>query len=247
MIPVTADVAIDETEIHMDFVRASGPGGQNVNKVSSAVQLRFDAAKSPALSEGIRNRLKQISGHRMTADGILIIKAQRHRTQDRNREDAIERLVARHLDVRSHAPAVQPDEVRRQARELDRRIAAGSEPGPLAGVPVAIKDNIVTRGAPTTCASRLLETYESPWEASAVARLRADKADEQGNVTSGACELINVEDTLVLTDARQPPAGTSPPSDVSEFSLLVVAQSVNTASSAEQPDQPRQTAAKVNI
>lgn len=94
MIEVTDSIRLPENEIQLDFIRASGPGGQNINKVSSAVQLRFDAAKSSALSEEVRARLKQISGHRMTADGILIIKAQRHRTQDRNREDAIERLVA---------------------------------------------------------------------------------------------------------------------------------------------------------
>jgi ribosome-associated protein len=93
MIHVTDSISLHENEIQLDFVRASGPGGQNINKVSSAVQLRFDAAKSSALSEEIRDRLKQISGHRMTADGILIIKAQRYRTQDRNREDAIHRLV----------------------------------------------------------------------------------------------------------------------------------------------------------
>jgi len=93
MIYVTDSISLHENEIQLDFIRASGPGGQNINKVSSAVQLRFDAANSYALNEEIRDRLKQIAGHRMTADGILIIKAQRYRTQDRNREDAIERLV----------------------------------------------------------------------------------------------------------------------------------------------------------
>jgi ribosome-associated protein len=94
MIQVTDNISLQENEIQLDFIKASGPGGQNVNKVSSAVQLRFNAAQSPALSEAIFNRLKQISGRRMTADGILIIEARRHRTQDRNREDAIDRLVA---------------------------------------------------------------------------------------------------------------------------------------------------------
>jgi ribosome-associated protein len=94
MINVTDSIRLPENEIQLDFIRASGPGGQNINKVSSAVQLRFDAARSSALSEAVRSRLKKISGHRMTADGILIIKAQRHRTQDRNREDAVARLVA---------------------------------------------------------------------------------------------------------------------------------------------------------
>jgi ribosome-associated protein len=93
MIEVTDSISLHKNEIQLDFIRASGPGGQNINKVSSAVQLHFDAANSAALSEEIRDRLKQIAGHRMTADGILIIKAQRYRTQDRNREDAMERLV----------------------------------------------------------------------------------------------------------------------------------------------------------
>ena len=93
MIKVTDSISLHENEIQLDFIKASGPGGQNVNKVSSAVQLRFDAAGSSALSEEIRNRLKQISGRRMTAEGILIIEARRYRTQDRNREDAIDRLV----------------------------------------------------------------------------------------------------------------------------------------------------------
>ncbi len=94
MIRITDNISLHESEIKLEFIRASGPGGQNINKVSSAVQLRFDAARSAALNEAIRTRLKQVSGHRMTADGILIIKAQRYRTQDRNREDAIDRLIA---------------------------------------------------------------------------------------------------------------------------------------------------------
>ena len=94
MIHITENISLHESEIQLEFIRASGPGGQNINKVSSAVQLRFDAVRSPALNDAVRTRLKQLSGHRMTADGILIIKARRYRTQDRNREDAVERLIA---------------------------------------------------------------------------------------------------------------------------------------------------------
>ena len=93
MIEVTPTLSIPETEITVSFVRATGPGGQNVNKVATAAQLRFDVANSPSLTDEVRARLIKLAGRRMTADGILVIEAKRFRTQERNREDAIERLV----------------------------------------------------------------------------------------------------------------------------------------------------------
>jgi len=93
MIPVTARIALDEREIEEQFVRASGPGGQNVNKLSTAVQLRFDVRHSPSLPPDVRARLERLAGARLTRDGVLVIIAQRHRTQARNREDALERLL----------------------------------------------------------------------------------------------------------------------------------------------------------
>jgi len=93
MIRITRTIAIDEREIQEHFVRASGPGGQNVNKVATAVELRFDVANSPSLSEEVRKRLITLAGNRITEDGILIIDSRQFRTQGRNREDAIERLV----------------------------------------------------------------------------------------------------------------------------------------------------------
>jgi ribosome-associated protein len=85
---------LNEAELQWQFVRASGPGGQNVNKVSSAVELRLDVAGSPSLTQEIKDRLRRIAGRRMTADGTLVIDAQRFRSQARNREDALERLYA---------------------------------------------------------------------------------------------------------------------------------------------------------
>lgn len=93
MIRITEDIAIDDREIREAFIRASGPGGQNVNKVATAVQLRFDAGKSPSLSPDVRKRLAVVAGKRMTDAGILIIQARRFRTQEQNRQDALNRLI----------------------------------------------------------------------------------------------------------------------------------------------------------
>jgi ribosome-associated protein len=93
VIPVTAHISLDEREIDEHFVRASGPGGQNVNKLSTAVQLRFDVRHSPSLPPEVRSRLERLAGSRLTRDGVLVIIAQRHRTQARNRQDALDRLI----------------------------------------------------------------------------------------------------------------------------------------------------------
>jgi len=93
MIEITPTLKIDEHELQFDFVRASGPGGQNVNKVATAVQLRFDIANSPSLASEIKGRLIQLSGNRVNTDGVLLIEAKRFRTQEQNREDAIRRFV----------------------------------------------------------------------------------------------------------------------------------------------------------
>ena len=94
MIRVTDTISIDESEIEESFVRSSGPGGQNVNKLSTAVQLRFDVRHSPSLPNDVAIRLMALGGRRITKDGVLVLIAQSHRTQERNRADALERLVA---------------------------------------------------------------------------------------------------------------------------------------------------------
>jgi ribosome-associated protein len=93
MIRITPTLAIAEDEIREQFVRASGPGGQNVNKVATAVQLRFDVCHSPSLPEEVRERLMRLAGRRLTAEGVLVIDARRFRTQERNRQDALDRLI----------------------------------------------------------------------------------------------------------------------------------------------------------
>jgi ribosome-associated protein len=94
MIQITSDIAISESEIREEFIRSSGPGGQNVNKVASAVQLRFDVAQSPSLPQDVKQRLRKLAGTRVNANGVLIIEARRYRTQSRNRDDGMDKLVA---------------------------------------------------------------------------------------------------------------------------------------------------------
>ena len=93
MIRITDAIALDERELEERFIRASGPGGQNVNKLATAVQLRFDVRHSPSLPAPVRARLEKLCGNRLTNDGVLVIAAQRFRTQERNRQDALDRLI----------------------------------------------------------------------------------------------------------------------------------------------------------
>ncbi|MDO8446102.1 MAG: alternative ribosome rescue aminoacyl-tRNA hydrolase ArfB [Deltaproteobacteria bacterium] len=129
MINITPNISIQESEIHLQFVRASGPGGQNVNKVSTAVQLRFDVGNSPSLPGDVRTRLIRLGGRRITQDGILIIEARQFRTQERNRGAAVERLVEL---IRKAAEKPKPrKKTRPTLAAKERRIEGKKERGEI--------------------------------------------------------------------------------------------------------------------
>jgi ribosome-associated protein len=122
MIKINDDLTLDERAISETFIRASGPGGQNVNKVASAAQLRFDLRDSASLPDFVKARVAQLAGSRMTQDGIIVITAQRFRSQERNREDARERLVA--LIRRAAEPPKPRRKTRPSAAQREERRAA---------------------------------------------------------------------------------------------------------------------------
>ena len=118
MIRITPTIAIDERELEERFIRASGPGGQNVNKLSTAVQLRFDVRRSPSLPNDVSVRLQRLAGKRLTHDGVLVITARSHRTQERNREDARARLIDL---IRSAAVAPKPRRATKPTKAAKRK------------------------------------------------------------------------------------------------------------------------------
>jgi ribosome-associated protein len=120
MLHITRTIVINENEITFSFIRSSGPGGQNVNKVATAAQLRFDVKNSPSLPEAVKKRLTRLGGSRMTDDGILTITAQRFRTQDRNRVDGLERLTA--LVRKAATPPKPRRKTRPPKKSIENRI-----------------------------------------------------------------------------------------------------------------------------
>jgi len=128
MIEITPDIAIDPREIDESFVRRPGPGGQNVNKVATAVQLRFDLRRSPSLPEAVRARAERLAGRRLTKDGALVITAARFRSQERNRQDALARLVALLREATRRPPPRKPTRPSAAAkrRRLDDKTRRGA-------------------------------------------------------------------------------------------------------------------------
>jgi ribosome-associated protein len=127
MIIVNKNISIKESEITFNFIRSSGPGGQNVNKVATAVQLRFDITYSESLSEDVKARLKSLAGKKVTKDGVLIIEAKRYRTQEENRHDAIERLITlldKSSQKKKHRVKTNPTKASNQKRiEAKKRLS----------------------------------------------------------------------------------------------------------------------------
>ena len=124
MIGITPSLSIDENEIQLDFIRSSGPGGQNVNKVASGVQLRFDIRNSPSLESEVKERLIKLAGSRVTEEGILIIEAKKYRTQEQNRFDATQRLIAwiqKALEKPKVRRATRPSLTAKAARVGDKK------------------------------------------------------------------------------------------------------------------------------
>jgi ribosome-associated protein len=129
MIEISNKISIDDSEIELEFVRASGPGGQNVNKVSSSAQLRFDVKNSPSLPEEVRERLIKLAGNRITNEGVLVIEARQFRTQEENRKDALDRLAALVRQAAKKPKVRRPTKPSAEARR--KRLEAKRQRGEL--------------------------------------------------------------------------------------------------------------------